>query len=302
MLNLEQLNSQFAINNELSFMPGEGDHIMIDIDNQYAKARISPYGGQILSYLPKGQTEDLLFLSDNAIYRRGKAIRGGVPVCWPWFAGDESGFGRPAHGFARNVPWEVVETTQNSDGSTTVKLVLKNTDESLAIWPYYFELQVEITVADKLTVALTTQNTGSTPFEISQALHTYLNVGDIDRVSILGLDDIDYLDKLEEYQQKKQQGSVLFDKEVDRIYQNVPNTVVLVDEDLQREIKVTSSACSSTVVWNPWAETGANFSDLHENSYQQFVCIEAANVFDDSVTVQPHDSHTLTAIYEVTSG
>ena len=299
MLSLEQLNSQFAINHELSFKQSEGDHIMIDIDNQYATARISPYGGQVLSYQPKGQTEDVLFLSDKAVYQQGKAIRGGIPVCWPWFGDDASGYGRPAHGFARNIPWDVLATTNNPDGSTSVKLGLTSTDESLAIWPNQFELTLDVTVGEQLTLALTTKNTDSKDLTITQALHTYLKVGDIEHVSVVGMDEVNYLDKLSGYDEKVQSGDVKFDKEIDRVYQNVPNTTVLIDKVLNRTITINSQASNSTVIWNPWQETCAAFSDLDADGYKHFLCIENANVFDDKVIITAGESHTLTAIFDV---
>ena len=272
---------------------------MIDIDNQYAKARISSHGGQVLSYHPKGQTEDVLFLSDKAIYQPGKAIRGGIPICWPWFGGDVSGFGRPAHGFVRNVPWDILATMENNDGSTSVKLGLTNTDESLAIWPMLFELILDITVGEQLTLALTTKNTDSKNLTITQALHTYLNVGDINQVLVTGMDTVSYLDKLEDYAEKKQAGNIVVDKETDRVYQNVPNKTVLVDKALNRTITVSSLASNSTVIWNPWIASTAKLSDMDDDSYKQFLCIETANVFDDKVTITAGESHTLTAIFEV---
>lgn len=299
MLDKTKLDSQFAINNELSFQQAQGDHTMIDIDNQYAKAKISLYGGQVLSYLPKGRTEDVLFLSDKAIHQVGKAIRGGIPVCWPWFGNDTSGFGRPAHGFARNLLWEHLKTSNNEDGSSSVKLGVTSSDETLAIWPNKFELEIDITVGQQLIVALTTKNTNNRDIIISQALHTYFNVGAINQVSVSGLNDINYLDKLDGYMLKQQNGDVKIDQEVDRVYQDVSTQVRLVDDSLHRTITVSSKGSNSTVIWNPWKETSANFADLSADAYQHFLCIENANVFEDSISIAAGESHTLTAIYQV---
>lgn len=276
---------------------------MIDIDNKYAKAKISLYGGQVLSYLPKGQTEDVFFFSEGTEFQSGKAIRGGIPICWPWFGDDASGFGRPAHGFARNSRWDTLETNINPDGSTSVKLGLTNTEESLAIWPNEFELILDINVGEQLTVSLTTKNPNQLTknINISQALHTYLKVGDISQVTVTGLKDIEYLDKLQNYLLQSQQGDVVIDKEVDRIYQNGPKEVKIVDASLNRTISVHAYGSNSTVVWNPWQEKGAKLSDLAPDDYQRFLCVETANVFEDSVTVAAGESHTLTAIFDVTN-
>jgi glucose-6-phosphate 1-epimerase len=299
MLDKSKLDSQFAINNGLSSQQAEGDHPMIDIDNQYATAKISLFGGQVLSFIPKNQTKDVLFLSDKASRDVGKAFRGGIPICWPWFGNDTSGFGRPAHGFARNLPWEKLNTINNKDGSTSVKLRLSSTEETLTIWPHEFELIIDITVGEQLTVALTTKNNDTRDIIISQALHSYFNVGDISQVSVSGLDDINYLDKLESYLLQQQKGDVIIDQEVDRIYQDVPTKVQLKDQSFNRIITVSSQASNSTVIWNPWQENCANFSDLSADDYQHFLCIENANVFEDSVTIAAGDSHTLTAVFKV---
>jgi glucose-6-phosphate 1-epimerase len=300
MLDKSKLDSQFAINNGLSSQQAEGDHPMIDIDNQYATAKISLFGGQVLSFIPKNQTKDVLFLSDKASRDVGKAFRGGIPVCWPWFGNDTSGFGRPAHGFARNLPWKKLNTINNKDGSISVKLRLSNTEETLAIWPYEFELIIDITVGEKLIVALTTKNNDTRDIIISQALHSYFNVGDINQVSVSGLDEINYIDKLESYYLLQQQkGDVVIEQEVDRVYQNAPQEVKLVDKSLNRTINISSQSSNSTVVWNPWQESCAKFSDLSADDYQYFLCIENANVFEDSVTIAAGESHTLTAVFKV---
>jgi glucose-6-phosphate 1-epimerase len=299
MLDKTKLDRQFTINNGLSSQQAEGDHPMIDIDNQYATAKISLFGGQVLSFIPKNQTKDVLFLSDKASRDTGKAFRGGIPICWPWFGNDTSSFDRPAHGFARNLPWKKLNTISNKDGSTSVKLRLSNTEETLAIWPYEFELIIDITVGEKLTVALTTKNNDTRDIIISQALHSYFNVGDISQVSVSGLDGINYLDKLDSYILQQQKGDVIIAQEVDRIYQDVSTAVQLVDQSFNRIITVSSQASNSTVVWNPWQENCAKLSDLSADDYKHFLCIENANVFEDSVTIAAGESHTLTAVFKV---
>jgi glucose-6-phosphate 1-epimerase len=299
MFLLEELNSQFAIDNTLQLIRSEGELIMIDIDNEYAKATISPHGGQVLSFLPKSQAADVLYLSKGAVYQHGKAIRGGIPICWPWFGDDASGFGRPAHGFVRNMPWDVLATNEKADGSTSVKLGLNSTHETLAIWPHKFELSLDITVGEQLTLALTTKNIDNKEFTITQALHTYLNVGDIEQVSVVGMDKLIYLDKLENYAEKTQSGDITVDKETDRVYQHVPSETTLIDNTLNRTTAIASQGSHSTVVWNPWIESTAKLSDMDDDSYKNFICIETANVFDDSVTIPAGGSHTLTAVFDV---
>ena len=232
-MNIEQLNAQYGIANQLQFVEGKGGFPNIEISNEKAKALISVYGGQILSYQPINEAEDLLFLSTKAYYQQGKAIKGGTPVCWPWFGPDPEELGRPSHGFVRNRLWTVMATKTASNGDTVVSLGLVNTAETKEIWPQEFKLTITFTVGESLTLDLTTQNTGNQAFSISQALHTYFKIGDVNKVRVLGLESCDYLDKVEGGQQKTQDGVVEFSEECDRIYLAPPSKLTIDDAALQ---------------------------------------------------------------------
>lgn len=303
MQSLEQLNSQFGINKSLQFEQDESDFIFITINNTFSTAKISTYAGQVLSFQPHGEKEDLLFLSDKAVFQDGKAIRGGIPVCWPWFGDDRSGLGLPSHGFARNQPWQVVGSKSLSDGCTSVTLLLTDTDESRSVWPHQFELYLEVIVGKELTVNLTSKNTGNKPFTITQALHCYFNISDVSQVEILDLAGKNYLDKLDNFSQKVQQGEVIVDKELDRIYQDVPTKIQL--EDLEFKRKVTISSWSegkhNTVIWNPWEQAIVNIGDLDNDQYRKFVCIETANTEKNKVTLLANEQYTLSSIYSMES-
>jgi len=299
MQNLVELNKQFSLSDQLYFEQGEEGFVMINISNQYADARISSYGGQVVSYLAKDQLEDLLFLSDKTVYQHGKAIRGGIPVCWPWFGDDTSGFGRPSHGFARNQQWNVVASDALLDGRTSITLGLQDTEESRTVWPYEFELELEVIVGTSLDLKLTTKNMGAKAFTISQALHTYFNISDVTNIAVEGLDEKTYLDKLDGFNAHKQSGDVVFTQEIDRVYCQSPESVLLTDTGFNRKIMIASSGSETTVVWNPWATAIKNIADLDELSYQQFVCVETANAAADVVTVPAGSSHAITASYTI---
>ena len=206
-MNFDQL-CEYEIENELQFVDIEHGFTYIEINNAKAHATISTYSGQVLSYRPKSQKDDLLFVSEKAYYEDGKAIKGGIPVCWPWFGADPDDLGRPAHGFVRNRQWEVTGSESLANGSTKVVLAMVDSDQTREIWPHPFKLSIEITVGDSLKVALVTHNSGDESITISQALHTYFFVGDISKVQVLGLDGIDYLDKVDEFAEKTQSGPV----------------------------------------------------------------------------------------------
>ena len=251
-MNFDQL-CEFEIENELQFVDIEHGFTYIEINNAKAHATISTYSGQVLSYRPKSQKDDLLFVSDKAYYESGKAIKGGIPVCWPWFGADPDDQGRPAHGFVRNRQWEVSGSESLADGSTKVVLGLADSEETRKIWPNPFKLNIEITVGDSLSVALVTHNNGDENVTISQALHTYFYVGDIGKVRVLGLDGVEYLDKVDDFAEKTQSGSITINDEVDRIYKGVSGELVIEDESLGRKIRIASRGCSTAVVWNPWS-------------------------------------------------
>lgn len=299
MTDLNSLTDKFAIQDHLVFTKTESGFIMIEIHNEHASAKISTYGGQILSFKPHNEPDDLLYLSEQAVYEDGQAIRGGTPICWPWFGDDTSGLGLPSHGFARNQHWQVVETKALTDGSTSVTLLLTDTDESLAVWPYKFELYLDFVVGKKLTLNSTTLNTGKKGFSFTQALHTYFNISDIDKIHVTGLASKYYLDKLDDFNLKIQEGNIVVDQEVDRIYQAAPYMVYLVDSGLKRKVAISSGGGHTTVVWNPWAENVIKIKDLGENSYRQFICIETVNAANDIVVLNPKEQHTLSVVYSI---
>jgi len=297
-MNFDQL-CEYEIENELQFVEIEHGFTYIEINNARAHATISTYSGQVLSYRPKSQQDDLLFVSEKAYYEEGKAIKGGIPVCWPWFGADPDDLGRPAHGFVRNRQWEVTASESLADGSTKVALGLVDTDETRDIWPHPFKLSIEITVGDSLKVALLTHNKGDESITISQALHTYFYVGDISKVQVLGLNGTEYLDKVDGFAQKTQAGPVTIDGEVDRIYQNVSGELVIDDASLGRRIRIASRGCSTAVVWNPWIEIAASMGDLEDGDYSRMICVETANAGTETVEIAAGDEYRLEAEYTI---
>lgn len=299
-MNSNQL-SEYEIDNELQFVEIEHGFTYVEINNDKAHATISTYSGQVLSYRPKGQQADLLFVSDKAYYEDGKAIKGGIPVCWPWFGADPEGLGRPAHGFVRNRQWEVSASESLADGSSRVVLSLGDSEATRNIWPHPFKLSIEITVGDSLRVALVTHNSGTASITISQALHTYFHVGDISKVSVLGLEGTDYLDKVDNSARKTQAGAITVDSEVDRIYEGVSGELVIDDESLGRKIRIASTGCSTAVVWNPWIETAAAMGDLDDDDYRRMLCVEAANAGSETIEIAAGGEYRLEAEYTIES-
>lgn len=299
MQNIDTLNEQFGIAEHLQFTVEEGGFIVANINNQYAKARISSYAGQVLSYQPHNQTQDLVFISDKANYQSGKAIRGGVPICWPWFGDDKSGLGRPSHGFMRNQQWQILASKKDGDGTITLILGFDSTENTKSIWPHDFELRLEIVVGQKLELKLKTRNTGQTAFTITQALHTYFNISDIEKIIVTGLDGKNYLDKLVGFAESTQSGDVLVSQEIDRVFQSVKNDVHLIDSGFNRTITISETGSETTVIWNPWSTAISNIADLDSEHYRHFLCVETANAAKDSIEIPAGKTHSMAVAYTI---
>ena len=301
-MNFSNLSTQFNLANHLSIVEGKAGFPFIEIHNAHARATISLYGGQVLGFHPHHAADDLMFLSERAFYEQSKAIKGGAPICWPWFGADTSGMNRGAHGFARNQLWRVVSTRKLADdGATEVVLALNPSPKSLELWAHTFELTSTITVGKTLKIALVTRNTSDTPMYLTQAIHTYFKVGDIGQTQVLGLENTQYIDNAVggNREIKPQMGAIDFTQEVDRIYTHTPLTMRIVDAALQRNIQIQATGSHSTVVWNPWVEIAKKSADLNEGDYQKFVCVETANAADDSVFIAPNTVYQLSAVYSI---
>ena len=298
-MNIDQLNIEYGIAYQLKFVKGDGGFPFILISNRSATALISVYAAQVLSFQPAEECEDLLFLSQKSYYDDGKAIRGGVPVCWPWFGADSSGLQRPNHGFVRNSLWTVLGVEAVTDLETKVKLGLIETNKSEELWQQAFALELEITVGNSLTLELITRNTGNEVFSITQAFHTYFQVGNIKQVKVLGLENTKYFDKLDEGVQKAQIGAVTVSEEVDRIYTGVQNVLIIDDSAFDRRIRISSTGSKSAVVWNPWIETSAKMADLENDDYLRFLCVEAGNVATDIVEIPPGSKYSLLTNFQI---
>ncbi len=298
MQSIASLNEQYGIDNRIRFQAGPGQFPMAGLANQFGSAVVSVYGGHVLTYQPTDHAP-VLWVSDQAQYEQGKAIRGGIPVIWPWFGAHPTDANKPTHGFARKQLWEVVGS--RSDGITTaVTLALAPTPFSAEMWSHPFQLELTVTLGAVLDVALKAINLDDNPVTLSAALHSYFTVSDIGQVLIAGLDGARYLDQLDGMVEKTQDGPVMFSAEVDRIYLDTVNrSAEIVDPSLQRAIRVSGRGSNSTVIWNPWTDKAARMADFGNDEFRQMVCVETANADADAVTLDPEASHELATIIEV---
>lgn len=292
------LNERHSQPGFLVFKEGPGGFPIALITTPDATVAATPYGGQLLSCTFASDPRDLLFLSQKSVFSEGTAIRGGIPVCWPWFGPDPSNRGRSDHGFARTRMWEVAYTAITQDNECTLAFELTDTPQTLQIWPHPFRLLLRIHVGKTLTVELVTHNTGHEPFTLSQALHTYFSIGDISHTTLSGLEGIPYADKTDNGNVKSDPEILRFTGETDRIYRSAP-ALQLHDTNRNRIVSLISEGSGSTIVWNPWSDVCRQKSDFESDDYRRMVCIETANAGNDTITLPPQQSHTLKASYRL---
>jgi len=266
---------------------------IIEVKNDAATAKIALQGAHLYEYTRRNEAP-LLWLSPTASFENGRAIRGGIPICWPWFGKDQKHPERPQHGFARTAMWHLERIDELDEGTTLVTLTLEDTQIEQPWFPYAFKATLTISVGQNLSVSLTTENRGDEAFEITEALHTYFTVGEIGKISIEGLENVTYADNLEGFKHKVSDAPITVVGEVDRVYLDTEATVVIRDDALERVISVGKSDSRSTVVWNPWIDKAASMADFAEDGYKTMICIETANALDNTVTIAPGAAHTLT--------
>ena len=295
MQTVDQLNNLFAVPDVLSFEEIRGGLIIARITSELCDATLFLQGAHLVHWQPVGK-EPVLFLSDKSKFESGKAIRGGVPVIFPWF-GDRTGerTDGPKHGFARTSVWEIAFAAV-ADGDVHLTLILTPDEKSRSLGYANFRLAYELVLGQNATLRLSVANEGDEPFRFEEALHSYLHVGDVEKLQITGLGDAEYLDKTDNDARKKQVEEVLtLHGETDRPYLNTPATVGVQDPALKRQIAIAKRASLTTVVWNPWAEAAAKLEDLPEGGWKNFVCVETANALDNAITLGPREAHAMEA-------
>jgi glucose-6-phosphate 1-epimerase len=271
------------------------------ISSDRAELLIAQQGAQILSYQRVGEPP-LLWLSDQAMFRQGKSVRAGVPVCWPWFGNLQRnpasvqamyrGEQAPAHGLARTRDWQLLGVEEKG-ADLHIEFELPEAQGDLPGWPHDVELKLQVVLGDVLTVSLNSRNMGNSPVTISQALHSYFAVSDVRQARVEGVEGLQYIETLADWEQRQQQGALGFAGETDRIYLDTPQTLSIVDPHWARRITLTSNGSRSAVIWNPWTERARELADMADDGWQRMLCIETANVWDDVVELKPGASRSL---------
>ncbi len=254
-----------------------------------ATGAVYDYGAHVVSWTPAGATP-VLWMSQKSDFEAGKPIRGGVPICWPWFGAGRTKSMAPAHGVARLAEWHL-EGQTHSDDAATATYTLTDADVPDALDGSWKATYV-VSFGAALQLSLTVENTGSTEFSYEEALHTYLTVGDITQVVVSGLAGSSYLDKAPGGADAVQEGDLTITGETDRVYQTTAD-VTVVDPVLGRSLVVSTSGSAQKVVWNPWIAKSAAMPDFGDDEWKTMICVEGANALDHAVVLAPGESHTL---------
>jgi glucose-6-phosphate 1-epimerase len=299
-IEIDRLNREFGVDKQLRFESGPGDLAVAKINNSHATAMVALQGAHVMTYQPHGQ-EPVLWLSGHAKFAPGKSIRGGVPICWPWFGPHASEPAFPGHGFARTVMWEVLSAQVTGEGATRLVFRLSATSKNPQQWPYASDVTLTVTIGARLELDLATVNSGSQALVLGDALHTYFTVGDVRKMVIHGLEGCPYIDKVDASKRKIQTGGVTIGAEVDRIYLDSARDCVIEDQVLRRRIRIAKRNSRSTIVWNPWIDKAAKMGDFGPDGYLGMVCVESANADADVVSLAPGGEHHLQVVYSVES-
>ena len=273
----------------------------LEVDNPLGAATIALQGAHVMRWQPKFQTEPVLWMSSNARFVKGRSIRGGIPVCWPWFGAHPTDSTFCPHGFARVIPWRVIDIDATPTGATRIILEMIDTPEAKRQLSYPYALTVTITVGRRLRIDMSTTNKADHPFMIGEAFHTYLNVSDISNVKITGMQDCVYADKILKYERHVEHNPLTFDgSEFDRVFINHSSDCTVHDKGYNRMIRVSKSGSDTTVVWSPGAAKAAQMADMGEtDEWRKTICVESTNALENMVVINPGRTHTISAEYMV---
>jgi glucose-6-phosphate 1-epimerase len=293
------LNEQFPGNGRLRFAPGPGGLTVAEIHNTAATARIALHGAHVLEFQPRG-ARPLLWLSGKSWFTPDKPIRGGIPLCWPWFGAHPTDPALPAHGFARVSPWHVLEVRTQDAAVTGIRLGLRDSEVTRRLWEHAFEAIVEVTVGAELSVTLVVRNPGNGPYSVTAALHTYFAVSAVTEARVLGFDGCPYVDTVGGARTPGvQSGPVRVQGETDLIFSACPGEAVIEDPGWGRRIRIRKAGSLSAVVWNPWIAKAKRMPDFGDDEYPGMICVETTNAPGDARTVPSGGEHRLQAILGV---
>lgn len=278
-----------ALPKSVEVIQGKGGFPLLHILNRYAECSLYLYGAHVVSFKPQDQTE-LLWLSPYSRFSKGTPIRGGIPICFPWFSKHRTMDYLPLHGFVRTKFWNIESAEDLTDGRTKIELSTESEEPLPDSWPYHFKLKIIITVGEKLEIALIIQNLENLPIICEDGFHTYFKVNNPHGCQVRGLDGIEYIDRTKGDIRERQNGLACFEDEIVHAFMHAPQRLELVDLVDNRRICIEQENMDSIVLWNPGKDVGAVNSEIF-SAWDQFVCVESTNCLDCQLSIPPLGSH-----------
>ncbi len=285
---IEELNQRFAIAGVAQITAGKGGLPRVSVSTPAATAEIYLHGAQLTSWRPAGG-EEVIFLSAQSQFEPGRAIRGGIPICFPWFRNKADDPKAPSHGFVRTKAWQLDSVALNGD-AVAISFSTWSDEGTRAWWPHDFRLVHRLNIGAELAQELVMSNTGSAPLRFEEALHTYYRVGGAEAVRVSGLDGVAYLDNTDGNREKRQEGDIVFIAPTDRAYVDTTHSVEILDPILRRRIRLDKENSRTTVVWNPWIEGAHALADLADDEWRTMACVEASNIRAFAVELAPGEN------------
>ena len=254
-------------------------YVVYEIDHPACNARIASHGAHLMEWQPKGE-DPVIYLSPEAVFREGKPIRGGIPICWPWFSSHPTDPTKPSHGIARTRFWTLEESSESEFGIRML-FSLEDDEATRTMWPFPFRFELEVFFGKQLELRLTTNNRSDKPMPVSGAVHAYFATKDSRAANVSGLE---------------LKSPLRITEEVEQFFPTLANAVL---EEAGREVHIEKSSLPGTMVWNPWIEKAASFADMPDEDYLRFICIEPMIANPDAVKIAPGGRFSVTTTVAV---
>ena len=273
---IAESNRRWEIPGAAQIVEGNGGLPKVRVTSARAEGEIYLHGAHVTSWKPAGR-EEVFFVSSQSRWEDGRAIRGGIPICFPWFGNKADDPKAPAHGFVRTKAWQLESIARVGD-AVQVSMFTESNEDTRKWWPAEFRAVYSVTFDSQLSLELEVTNLGQAPVRFEEALHAYHRVGEIEKARVRGLDGVSYLDKTDANRQKQQQREIAIVSETDRVYLDTTDAIEIEDPALKRRTSVTKENSRTTVVWNPWVGKAHALSDLADDEWKRMICIETSNV------------------------
>ncbi len=290
-VDVSALNRKFGIAGVAEVVAANGGLPAVRVRGKNGSGEIYLHGGHVTSWTPAGG-RDALWCSKKSMYEKDKPIRGGVPLCFPWFGPKADDASAPPHGIARLMAWEL-ESIREQGGDVTVVVALRSDASTKKWWPHDFVLRHRVTYGRELLMQMELTNSGNAPLTVQEAQHTYFAVGDARQIVIRGLAGVTYRSKVENVTAAKQEGDIRITAETDRVYLDTQSAVIIEDPSYKRRIAIHKENSKTTVVWNPWIAKAKAMPDFGDDEWPEMVCVETCNVGDFAVQLKAGETHIM---------